>query len=74
MALLDIEPLGTTICGGNARDIPAISRYFSPKLLAQAVQYLARLPYGATAAAKIDMPVQEHDGISESKSQLASTT
>jgi hypothetical protein len=45
VALLNIVPLGTIICGVNTQDCSAISRYFSHQTLTQVVQYLARQPY-----------------------------
>jgi hypothetical protein len=45
VASLGIEPLGTTICGGNTQDCSAISRCLSHEILPQAVQYSARLHY-----------------------------
>jgi hypothetical protein len=45
VALLNIEPLGTIICGENTQDRSMISRYFSHQILTRVVQYLARLRY-----------------------------
>jgi hypothetical protein len=45
VALLNIEPLGTIICGANNQDRSAIFRYFPHQILTQVVQYLARLRY-----------------------------
>jgi hypothetical protein len=44
-ALLNIEPLGTIICGGHTQDRSAISRFFPHQIPAQVVQYLASLRY-----------------------------
>jgi hypothetical protein len=38
VALLNIVPLATIICGGNTQDRSAISRYFSQQILTQAVK------------------------------------
>jgi hypothetical protein len=43
VALLNNVPIGAIICGENTQDCLAISRYFSHQILAQVVQYLARL-------------------------------
>jgi hypothetical protein len=45
VALLNIEPLGTFICGGNNQDPSVIPMYFSHLTSSQVVQYLARLRY-----------------------------
>jgi hypothetical protein len=45
VALLNIVPLRTIICGGNTQDRSVISRYSSHQSLTQVVQNLARLRY-----------------------------
>jgi hypothetical protein len=46
VAWLNIEPLVPIVCGGNSQDRSANSRCFVHQILAQVLQYLARLRYG----------------------------
>jgi hypothetical protein len=43
VALLNMVPLGTVICGGDTQDRSAISRYFSHQILTQVVLLISTL-------------------------------